>query len=133
VKWNKTKSTFAILTLQAMALVFPILQAATIIDLNSLDSNIQSVAIQDEILQEYLCYLVKHWLLNTSGLLLKNGTFIWHQKMISTCVLQYHYDHILTRHFKQNKTLELIYIWLSLCMDIKIFCNSCITCMRSKS
>ena len=28
---------------------------------------------------------------------------------LHTCVLQYNHDHILARHYSQNKTLELVY------------------------
>jgi len=50
-------------------------------------------------------------------------------------VLQYHYDHVLAGYLGQNKTLELIwkhYTWPNICNNIQKFCNSCITCMRSK-
>jgi hypothetical protein len=51
-------------------------------------------------------------------------------------VLQYKHDHVLSGHFGQNKTLELIcqeYTWLELCTHVKDFCKSCVTCMQSKS
>jgi len=54
---------------------------------------------------------------------------------LCTCFLQYYHNYILTRYFGQNKTLELIcheYTWPSVCTDIKSFCNSYITCIRSK-
>jgi len=50
-------------------------------------------------------------------------------------ILQYNHDHILARHYGQNKTLELVcygYSWPSLYTDIQQFCKSCITCMQSK-
>jgi len=69
-------------------------------------------------------------------------TFVKKQKKLYTTkndlhtyTLQYYYNHIFVGHFRQNKTLELIYCnyaWLSLHIDIKKFCNSYITCMRSK-
>ena len=42
---------------------------------------------------------------------------------------------IIAGHFRQDKTLELIccdYTWPFLYTDVKNFCNSCVTCMRSK-
>jgi len=54
---------------------------------------------------------------------------------LHTHVLQYYYNHILTEHFGQDKTLELIhcrYTWLFIYVDVKSFYNSCVTCMKSK-
>jgi len=54
---------------------------------------------------------------------------------LHTRVLQYNHDYIITGHFGQNKTLELVcygYSWPSLCADIQQFCKSCVTCMWSK-
>ena len=51
------------------------------------------------------------------------------------CVLQIHHDHILTGYFRQNKILKLIccrYTWSFIYVNIKSFCKSCITCIRSK-
>ena len=53
----------------------------------------------------------------------------------STHILQYNHDHILARHFGQNKTLELVchgYFWPSLHTDVQQFCKFCVTCMWSK-
>ena len=50
---------------------------------------------------------------------------------LHTCVLQYHHDHTLTKHFG-HKTLELIYcgyIWPFLYIDVKKFYNFCVTYM----
>jgi len=45
---------------QAIALVSPYLYATTIIDLDSLHSNIWLAIMQDEILQEYFWHPVEH-------------------------------------------------------------------------
>ena len=61
--------------------------------------------------------------------------FMYHLLVTSTHVLQYNHDHILARHFGQNKTLELVchrYFWPSLCVDVQQFCKSCVTCIWSK-
>lgn len=50
-------------------------------------------------------------------------------------ILQYYYDHILTKKFRQNKILKLIYYrytWLFIYMNVENFCKSYITYMRSK-
>ena len=51
-------------------------------------------------------------------------------------VIQYNHDHILSGHFGQNKTIELIhrkYVWPNLWTMVKHFCNSCTTCKCSKA
>ena len=70
-----------------------------------------------------------------SLLLLNNRIYIPSVGNLCTCILQYNHDHILTRHFGQNKTLELVrcrYSWPSLHANVQQFCKSCVTCMRSK-
>ena len=51
-------------------------------------------------------------------------------------VLQYNHDHILARHYGQNKTLKLVchgYSWPSLCTDVQQFYKFCVTCMYNNS
>ena len=70
-----------------------------------------------------------------SLLLLNNRIYVPSVGNLCTCVLQYNHDHILTGHFGQNKTLELVcyrYFWPSLHADVQQFCKSCVTCMKSK-
>ena len=68
-------------------------------------------------------------------LLLDNRIYAPSAGNLHTHVLQYNHDHILTGHFGQNKTLELVchrYSWPSLYTDVQQFCKSCVTCMWSK-
>jgi len=91
------------------------------------------ISYQHEALQKHFYYLINHWLLDTSGLLLK--IYVLLTNNLYTCILQYYHNYILTGHFRQNKIPELIYYgytWLSLHADIKSFYNSYITCMRFK-
>jgi len=70
-----------------------------------------------------------------SLLLLNNRIYVLSAGNLCTHVLQYNHDHILTGHFGQNKTLELVYYgysWPSLYANIQQFCKSCVTCMHSK-
>ena len=70
-----------------------------------------------------------------SFLLLDNRIYVPSTDNLCTYVLQYNHDHILARHYGQNKTLELVhcrYSWPSLHVDVQQFCKSCVTCMRSK-
>ena len=41
-------------------------------------------------------------------LLLNNRIYVPSASNLHICVLQYNHDHILVRHFGQNKTLELV-------------------------
>jgi len=70
-----------------------------------------------------------------SLLLLDNRIYILSASNLCTYILQYNHNHILTRHFGQNKTLELVhcrYSWPSLYFDIQQFCKFYVTCMWSK-
>ena len=76
------------------------------------------------------------WSTDPNGLLfLDNRIYVPSAGNLCTYVLQYNHDHILTRHFGQNKTLELVccrYSWPSLHTDVQQFCKSYVTCMRYK-
>ena len=76
------------------------------------------------------------WSTDPNGLLLLNNRiYVPSAGNLCTHVLQYNHDHILARHFGQNKTLELVrrrYFWPSLCADVQQFCKFCVTCMQSK-
>ena len=70
-----------------------------------------------------------------SLLLLDNRIYVLSASNLCTCILQYNHDHILAKHFGQNKTLELVcygYSWPSLYADVQQFCKSFVTCMWSK-
>ena len=76
------------------------------------------------------------WSMNPNSLLLLNNRiYVLSASNLYTCILQYNHDHILARHFGQNKTLELVchrYFWPSLYADVQQFCKSCVICMQSK-
>ena len=76
------------------------------------------------------------WSTDPNGLLLlDNRIYIPSAGNLCTRVLQYNHNHILARHFGQNKTLELVccrYSWPSLPADVQQFCKSYVTCMQSK-
>jgi len=68
-------------------------------------------------------------------LLLDNKIYVPSASNLCTCILQYNHDHILAKHFGQNKTLELVchgYSWPSLYANVQQFCKYCVTCMQSK-
>jgi len=50
------------------------------------------------------------WSTNPNSLLLlDNRIYVLFAGNLRTCVFQYNHDHILTRYFGQNKTLELVH------------------------
>jgi len=68
-------------------------------------------------------------------LLLDNRIYVPSAGNFHTYVLQYNHDHIIARHFGQNKTLELVhceYSWPSLHADVQHFYKSYVTCIQSK-
>ena len=70
-----------------------------------------------------------------SLLLLDNKIYILSAGNLCICVLQYNHNHILARHFGQNKTLELVhhrYSWPNLHTNVQQLCKSCVTCIWSK-
>lgn len=76
------------------------------------------------------------WSVDTDGYLrLDDRIYVPDADNLRLRVLQYKHDHILSGHFGQNKTLELVrreYTWPDIRTTVKEFCKSCVTCMRSK-
>jgi len=122
-------------SVQATVLLFPSLRAATVVDLDTLHQDILLALSSDLIATKQISTDGK-WSIDPKGLLLlDNRIYVPSAGNLCTCVLQYNHDHILARHFGQNKTLELVhcgYSWPSLCADVQQFCKSCVICMRSK-
>ena len=104
-------------------------------DLDTLYQDILSALPSDPIATKHIS-TDGQWSIDPNGLLLlDNRIYVLSAGNLRTCVLQYNHDHILTGHFAQNKTLELVhcgYSWPSLCADVQQFCKSCVTCMQSK-
>jgi len=104
-------------------------------DLNTLYQDILSALPSDPIATKHIS-TDGWWSMDPNSLLLLNNRiYIPSASNFHTHVLQYNHDHILSGHFGQNKTLELVhyeYSWPSLYADIQQFCKSCVTCMRSK-
>ena len=122
-------------SIRATVLLFPSLHAAIVVDLDILHQNILSALPSDPIATKHIS-VDGWWSTDPNSLLfLNNRIYVLSAGNLRTHVLQYNHDYILTRHFGQNKTLELVccrYSWPSLCTDIQQFCKSCVTCIRSK-
>ena len=118
-----------------MVLLFSFLYVATIMDLNILHWDILSALLSDPIAIKHTS-VDSQWSIDPNSLLLlDNRIYVSFASNLYTHVLQYNHDHILARHFGQNKTLELVchgYFWPSLCTDVQQFCKSYVTCIQFK-
>ena len=121
----------------ATVLLSPSLHAAiaTVMDLDTLHQDILLALPSDSIATKHIP-ADSQWSTDPNSLLLlDNRIYVPSAGNLHICVLQYNYDHILARHFGQNKTLELVYYgysWPSLCADVQQFCKFCVTCMWFK-
>jgi len=108
---------------------------AIVVDLDTLHQDILLALSSDPIVTKHIP-TDGQWSMDLNDLLLlDNRIYIPFTGNLCTCVLQYNHDHILARHYGQNKTLELIchrYSWPSLCTNVQQFCKSYVTCIWSK-
>ena len=118
-----------------MVLLFPSLCTTTVMDLDTLHQDILLALPSNPIATKHIS-ADGWWSTDPNGLLLLNNRiYVSSAGNLHTCVLQYNHDHILARHFGQNKTLELVcceYSWPSLYADVQQFCKFYVTCMQSK-
>ena len=77
------------------------------------------------------------WSIDSEGfLLLDNKIYVPDTADLRLRILQYKHDHLISGHFRQNWTMELVqceYIWPKLHDSVKSYVKSCTTCMCSKS
>jgi len=104
-----------------MVLLFSSLRAATVMDLDILHQDILSALPSDPIATKHIS-ADGWWSTDPNGLLfLDNRIYVPSASNLCICILQYNHDHILARHFGQNKILELVchrYFWPSLHTDV---------------
>ena len=124
-------------SLQATVLYSPVLQATTIMDLETLHSDIHSALHSDPAISEQLSNPTLRWTIDPMGLLcLNNHIYIPDVENLQLRVLQYKHDYPISGHFRHNCTLDLIrweFVWLDLWNSVKSYIKSCTTFMRSKS
>ena len=125
-------------SLHATYLTTPIICNAIIMDIEKLHEDIQNSLSNDPISATHLSTPESpNWTIDESGLLRQNNRiYVPDSVDLQLRVIQYNHDHILSGHFGQNKTIELIhckYIWPNLRTMVKHFCNSCTTCKHSKA
>ena len=76
------------------------------------------------------------WTLDDGLLHYKNRIYVPDSGDLRLKVVQYKHDHVLSGHFGQNKTIQLVhreYAWPKLRTFVEHFCKSCTTCKRSKA
>jgi len=134
-----------ITSLRATGLEPVVARAIKLVDMESLHSDILEGLKHDKFAQEQLCSIPfppdSHYSVSTSGFLLIDlhiyvPNYRPQSGSIRTQVLQLKHNHITTGHPRQNRTLELLcreYTWPNVCMDIKDYINSCVSCKQNKA
>jgi hypothetical protein len=125
-------------SLRATFLAPVALRAVTILDLNQLHADILASLNDDPLAKTHLANLIDpRWSLDEDGLLRQDGKiYVPDADNLRLRVLQYKHDHLLSGHFGQNKTLELVrrdYIWPNLRSFVFDFVKTCTICKRNKS
>jgi len=133
-------------SLRTSCLTGPVLRAATLINFETLHSDILEGLQADSVAQERIKELesgseLTHWTLSSSGLLLFDSRIFVPDYTsplgnLRLRILQEKHDHVTAGHFGQNKTLELVrreYTWPQLRLDVQKFIKSCVSCSRAKT
>jgi len=125
-------------SLHATYLEFLVLRAVTIMDVETLHSDILSALPSDPIAQVHLADPPdSRWSTDEAGFLRLDGRiYVPDLDDLRLRVLWYRHDHPLAGHFGQNRTLELIwreYTWPGLRTFVKDYVRSCTSCARAKT
>ena len=111
----------------------------SLMDIEQLHSDIRSALSTDPIASIHLKSEKPNpqWSLNSDGLLQRdNHIYVPDSDDLWLRVLCYKHDHPTTGHFRQNKTINLVwceYTWPRLCDFVKDFCKSCTSCYCAKT
>ena len=127
-------------SLRASSLAEVVLDAAYIVDSDSLNSDILTALSKDpdsaKLLKLASDSAYPRWSVDNSGFLrLDNRIYVPDVDDLRLRVLRSKHDHILSGHFGQNKTLKLIrrdYTWPKIRTFVQDYCRSCTTCARAK-
>ena len=92
----------------ATVLLFSSLYAATVVDLDTLHQDILLALLSDLITTKHISADGQWSTDSNSFLFLDNRIYIPSTSNLYICVLQYNHNHILARHYGQNKILELV-------------------------
>src|SRR6266705_3132440 len=122
-----------------MYLVAPVLRAASLVDTDAIHRDIMSTLPSDPSIAKHFSSPIppdSHWLIDAEGLLrLDNCIYVPNSNDLRLQILCYKHDHLLSRHFGQNQTLELVcrdYTWLGICAFVKDYVSSCASCAHCR-
>jgi hypothetical protein len=98
-------------SLRATYLATPIIRNAIVMDMEKLHADICSALPNDPISASHLPTPdTPDWTIDEFGLLCHhNRIFVPDSADLHLKVIQYHHNHILSGHFGQNKTIELVH------------------------
>jgi len=127
-------------SLRATRLEYTVLRAASLMDYETLRSDILTALPDDTLAKEALESLVRNpeskWSKSETGYLLySNRIYVPDANDLRLRVLRDHHDHPLAGHPGQTKTLKLIsreYYWPELRTMVVDYCRSCLSCGRNK-
>src|SRR6266581_2849714 len=127
-------------SLQATYLVAPVLRAASLVDTDAIHRDIMSTLPSDPSITNHFSSPIppgSHWSIDAEGLLrLDNCIYVPDSNDLRLWILHYKHDHLLSGHFGQNWTLELVhcdYTWPGIRAFIKDYMSSCTSCAHAKT
>ena len=119
-------------SLRATYLAALVLQASTMYDAEQLHNNILSTLSSNSLASVHLSTSEpsdSHWSINSDGFLhLDDHIYVPDANDLQLHILRYKHDHLLSRHFGQNQTLQLIrceYTWPGVRTFVKEYVSSC--------
>ena len=89
-------------------MLFSSFYATTIVDLDTLHQDMLSALPSNPITTKHIS-ADGQWSMDPNSLLLNNRIYVLSTSNLHTCILQYNHNHILAKHYGQNKTLELVH------------------------
>src|SRR6266571_4795214 len=123
-----------------MYLVAPVLQAASLVDTDAIHRDIMSALLSDPSVATHFSSPIppdSRWSIDAEGLLrLDNCIYIPDSNNLRLQILHYKHDHLLSGHFGQNRTLELVrhdYTWPGVRAFVKDYVSSCTSCAHAKT
>jgi hypothetical protein len=127
-------------SLRATYLAKPVLRTSSLVNINAIHKDIITALPHDPAVTNYLAVAIpenSRWSRDTDGLLwLDNRIYVPDANDLRLRMLRYKHDHPLSRHFGQNRTLDLVhreYTWLGMHTFVKDYMSSCTACACAKT
>jgi len=124
-------------SLRATFLLTPAIRAAILVDVEQLHKDILAALPSDPVMPSHKSNSSdSQWSTDSAGLLrLDDRIYMPDTNDLRLRVLRYKHDHLLSGHFSQNCTLELVcqeYTWPGVRTFVKDYVSSCTSCRRAK-